>query len=272
MALQFRRGTSGERLAGFVPSIGEPIYDTDQKVLYVGDGTTPGGVPAGAVNQLNDVKDVSIPENPAVGLVNIEITSGVLTITTGDPHGIVAGESFFFVSTSNPLLTGTITAATIPDANTITVTGYISDILLVSDGGYVQKPGYILSNGAYLLYNSASQQWVGTEPPAVDGSVLVYDTGIDAWVSKEYKVAALSDVDVVTQPPAAGWTLAWDGNKWVPENGAARNAFARGDGGDFTNGSKQGFVFGVYGAGDFANTLTDEPVEVNSGHLDGGVF
>lgn len=272
MALQFRRGTSGERLAGFVPAISEPIFDTDQKVLYVGDGTTAGGVPAGAVNQLGDIKDVSITEHASVGLVNIEVVSGTLTITTGAAHGLVAGESFFFVSTSNPDLTGTLVAATIPDSTTITVTGFISDVTLVSDGGSVQKLGYLLTNGGYLLYNSSSREWVATEPPTTDQSILVYDTGIEAWVAKEYKISQLSDVDVTTTPPALGWTLAWDGTQWIAENGAARNAFARGDGGDFTTGSLQGFVFGVYGAGDFTGGLVDEPVEMNSGHLDGGSF
>lgn len=272
MALQFRRGTSGERLAGFVPAVAEPIYDSSQSVLYVGDGVTPGGVPAGATNQLGDIKDVDIPVPAQAGLVNIEIVGGVLSITTGSPHGISASESFTFVSTSHPELTGTVTAATIPDATTITVNGYISDFGVISDGGYTQKTGYALSNGGYLLYDTASQQWRATEPPAVGNSILVYDTGIDAWVAKTYTLSELGDVDVATVPPANGWTLAWNGSQWVPENGTARNAFARGDGGDFTNGSMQGFVLGVYGAGDFTNTTVDEPVELNSGHLDGGLF
>lgn len=87
-----------------------------------------------------------------------------------------------------------------------------------------------------------------------------------------FKLSELKDVDVTTTPPANGWTLAWETNKWVAQNGTARNAFARGDGGNFTAGSLQGFVFGVYGAGNFATSAVDEPVEINSSALDGGSF
>jgi hypothetical protein len=44
MALQIRRGTTAERLT-ITPLPGELIYDTTLQELYVGDGTTVGGVP-----------------------------------------------------------------------------------------------------------------------------------------------------------------------------------------------------------------------------------
>ncbi len=42
MALKIRRGLESDRL-GFTPAEGELVYTTDQKRLYVGDGTTAGG-------------------------------------------------------------------------------------------------------------------------------------------------------------------------------------------------------------------------------------
>jgi len=42
MSLKIRRGTDTERLA-FTPALGELIYTTNSKQLYVGDGITPGG-------------------------------------------------------------------------------------------------------------------------------------------------------------------------------------------------------------------------------------
>jgi len=42
MPLQIRRGSTTDRLQ-FTPLVGELIYDTQQKVLYVGDGETVGG-------------------------------------------------------------------------------------------------------------------------------------------------------------------------------------------------------------------------------------
>lgn len=46
MALQLRRGTNAERTS-ITPSQGEPIYTTDTKQLYIGDGATAGGVVVG---------------------------------------------------------------------------------------------------------------------------------------------------------------------------------------------------------------------------------
>lgn len=43
MPLQFRRGLEADR-EDITPAAGEPIYTTDDKKLYIGDGTTAGGV------------------------------------------------------------------------------------------------------------------------------------------------------------------------------------------------------------------------------------
>lgn len=43
MPLQLRRGLESDR-TDITPAIGEPLYTTDTKNLYVGDGVTPGGV------------------------------------------------------------------------------------------------------------------------------------------------------------------------------------------------------------------------------------
>jgi hypothetical protein len=46
MSLQFRRGASADRTS-ITPVAGEPIFTTDTKKLYIGDGTTAGGVEVG---------------------------------------------------------------------------------------------------------------------------------------------------------------------------------------------------------------------------------
>jgi hypothetical protein len=43
MALKLRRGTNSGRTA-ITPAEGEPIFTTDTKTLYIGDGTTAGGI------------------------------------------------------------------------------------------------------------------------------------------------------------------------------------------------------------------------------------
>ena len=51
--INFRRGTSADR---FITTLGagEPGWDTDTKKLYIGDGTTPGGIPIGGAPESTD--------------------------------------------------------------------------------------------------------------------------------------------------------------------------------------------------------------------------
>ena len=63
MALRLRRGTDAERQL-ITPAAGELIYTTDTKALYIGDGTTAGGVvvqgSGGGASSLNDLTDVTL--------------------------------------------------------------------------------------------------------------------------------------------------------------------------------------------------------------------
>ena len=60
MALKVLRGTTAQRTA-YVPAVGEPVWDTDTSKLYVGDGTTLGGIAVDIANnslELNDLDNV----------------------------------------------------------------------------------------------------------------------------------------------------------------------------------------------------------------------
>ena len=62
--IQFKRGLEADRLnqsPAFVPDAGEPIWVTDKNTLYIGDGSTEGGVP---VSKGLDVLYTRILENP----------------------------------------------------------------------------------------------------------------------------------------------------------------------------------------------------------------
>jgi len=87
MALQVRRGTNTERL-GITPLAGELVYTTDTKQLYVGDGSTAGGITsisgtidsvlADTTPQLGGTLDLN--GNDITGTGNINIT-GTITAT-----------------------------------------------------------------------------------------------------------------------------------------------------------------------------------------------
>lgn len=60
MALRLRRGTNAERQL-ITPLEGEPIFTTDTKDLYIGDGSTAGGIKVGGdiPTSINDLTDVN---------------------------------------------------------------------------------------------------------------------------------------------------------------------------------------------------------------------
>lgn len=89
MALKLRRGTDAERQT-IIPLQGELIYTTDTKKLYVGDGSTEGGVLVGPISQSDlDLLSDTTPQlggnldlngNNIVGTGNINI-DGTITAT-----------------------------------------------------------------------------------------------------------------------------------------------------------------------------------------------
>jgi hypothetical protein len=60
ITIQFKRGLEADRTL-FIPLVAEPVYTTDTKKLYIGDGITPGGNEiTGGANNLNQLSDVSV--------------------------------------------------------------------------------------------------------------------------------------------------------------------------------------------------------------------
>jgi hypothetical protein len=57
MALQIRRGPTADRMS-YTPVVGELIWDTTTNSLYIGNGTTAGGLPAGTLTT-QDVREVA---------------------------------------------------------------------------------------------------------------------------------------------------------------------------------------------------------------------
>ena len=171
MALKLRRGTEANRTS-ITPAEGEIIYVTDTKKLYVGDGSTPGGVLQGgsgggsltgitdnatvSVLTLGDATisidaDLSITGQEIVGDGDINI-SGDIT-ASGAGTGIITANSFVGNVTGNVVgnvtgnasgahtgtfdgdMTGSVFAddsTVIVDGNTRTLHGNIEDINKIS--------------------------------------------------------------------------------------------------------------------------------------------
>lgn len=171
MALKLRRGTEANRTS-ITPAEGEIIYVTDTKKLYVGDGSTPGGVLQGgsgggsltgitdnatvSVLTLGDATisidaDLSITGQEIVGDGDINI-SGDIT-ASGAGTGIITANSFVGNVTGNVVgnvtgnasgahtgtfdgdMTGSVFAddsTIIVDGNTRTLHGNIEDVNKIS--------------------------------------------------------------------------------------------------------------------------------------------
>ena len=91
MALQVRRGTDAERLAlsgASAPLAGELLYTTDTKKLFVGDGSTAGGV---AVDTTIAAQYLNLTTNITPNASNtFDIGSTSNAWRTGYFNGIVA--------------------------------------------------------------------------------------------------------------------------------------------------------------------------------------
>lgn len=112
MSLQFRRGTEAQRdTSTFVPLSGEPIWTTDEKKLYVGDGSTPGGV------------EVSFTLNTSTTstLGGVKIGSGI-SITADGTISASGGSAFDLSTVTNQALftTSSVTFSNISVSNTVT--------------------------------------------------------------------------------------------------------------------------------------------------------
>ena len=86
MALQIRRGTEAQRaaLTGVdVPVLGELLYTTDTKKLYVGDGVTGGGTGVGYFSSVAVSGQDTIVSTGATGALTFDAGTNI-TLTTND--------------------------------------------------------------------------------------------------------------------------------------------------------------------------------------------
>ena len=151
MALQLRRGTTAQ-LTTITPAQGELLYVTDYAAnnvspLYVGDGSTPGGRPAG-VTSVNGL-------NGAVALTTTSVPEG-----TGPTAGQYFTQNRGADAAGSMLAGGVLSNLTI-SYNSTTHTITISNPSVIQSGtinslGYWAANGTALSPSQNLLWNETS--------------------------------------------------------------------------------------------------------------------
>ena len=103
MPLRLRRGTNTQRLA-ITPLEGELIYTTDSKQVFVGDGSTAGGISLISSTGGTLENNLSLNGNEITGVGNIVING---TISNGtlvfEDNKILSQDSFIAVGSGNSI-------------------------------------------------------------------------------------------------------------------------------------------------------------------------
>ena len=167
MGLQFRRGTDSDRL-GVTPDIGEPLFTTNTKKLFIGDGLTAGGILiSGTISDSADVASI-ITETVDSAYVNSRVDANIdsaALIAVVDSDYVQDRQDFAYSS-----LTGTPTTVStfINDANYLDSTT-VADVI---DASYVQS-----NQITYNTSDFVDSAYVATQiSNLVDGAPTALDT------------------------------------------------------------------------------------------------
>ena len=163
MALQIRRGTDTER-QGITPKAGEPIFVTDTKKLFIGDGSTAGGVQvdtnAGLSNVIEDTSPqlggtLDLNNQNITGTGNINI-SGIISASAMDLKGSVfADDSTLLIDG----ISGTIPASNLTGIATIGVIGDVTGTLVGSVTG--ELVGSVFADDSTPLLDGVNKKYLG---------------------------------------------------------------------------------------------------------------
>lgn len=205
MALQIRRGSDVDR-QGITPKAGEPIFTTDTKKLYIGDGATVGGIivdtTAGLTNIVEDTTpqlggNLDLNNNTINGSGNISIT-GQISATSIDLKGsIFADDSTLLVDGISGRIVGPVHANVTGDVTgnvtgnltgdvtgdvTGTITGDISGSVFADDStvlvdaisGTITAP--VDTTGNVETTAAVTAGTIRLNPPGLDHTIAVHDT------------------------------------------------------------------------------------------------
>lgn len=143
MALQIRRGPTADRMS-YTPVVGELIWDTSTNSLYIGNGATAGGLPAGTL-VTEDVQDIastmlvsgthnniSFTYNDTTGRINSSIDLSTYNGTIEAPGfkgSVYASDSTLLLNalTGSVNLDGTVKGNIVPNANEAYDLGSVSN-------------------------------------------------------------------------------------------------------------------------------------------------
>lgn len=192
MALRLKRGTSAERLS-YTPMNGELVYDTTDKALYIGDGSTAGGKLLASGGTI--IEDIVLNGNDITGTGNIDITGDIDVAGNIHATGTITADGDITIgndNTDNVIFNADIDSNLVPNtddsrdlgdiskrwrnvfANTVEATLVNANTVGFHDG---DMSGSVFSDGSTMLIDGVAGRIVGPVYANVTGNVTGDVTG-----------------------------------------------------------------------------------------------
>lgn len=173
MSLKLRRGTNAQRLAT-TPEVGELIYTTDTKQLYVGDGLTAGGSLVSYNGSIggNMGSDLVLSSHNITGTGNIDITGTITSTGNIISRGNITAEGNVIMqgnielgngANDNVSIGGDITSNIIPNADIFFDLGTTTQRWnnLFANNIFADLEGNIRAYDSTVAFNAATGQFNG---------------------------------------------------------------------------------------------------------------
>jgi hypothetical protein len=234
MALQIRRGPTADRLS-YTPVVGELVWDTSTNSLYIGNGSSAGGLPAGTLIP-EDVQDIASTMllsgthsgitftyndlgsangtlSAVVNLANYQGTIGA----TSFKGSIVADDSTLLVDGTSGRIVGPVFSNVVGNVTgnlTGNVVGNLTGNIVGNTTGYHtgDVTGSVFADNSTLLVDGVMGRLVG--PLATTGMVADLDTDIFRIFSNTGTVTIAPS----TRTSFGSSTLGIDGNVVIVRN------------------------------------------------------
>ena len=234
MPLQLRRGTDSNRLS-ITPVVGEPIFTTDTKKLFIGDGSTVGGITVSGIDsaQITSIIDsnyiVSIIDDSSLTIDGngstggVTISDGLVGIKTGT--GNVAAIDFYCeVNNAHRVKLKAPAHASFSGNPDVILPNASGTLALTSDiaTGFLDSALTIqLVDSAYVQARQTSGGGISSTDDVPEGSSNLYFTNSRADTRATLRITAasignLNDVD--TTGASNGQALVWSSSnsQWEP--------------------------------------------------------
>lgn len=229
MIIQVRRGLEASRTS-YTPQAGEPIFTTDEKKLYVGDGVTPGGILVDMQSGVqtiiagtNITVDATDPANPIVSATldsavdSVNGLTGTVVLDTDDISDTAQTNKWATAGEKTKLGYIAVTQAVDLDAMESTLASHVADTanphsVTKAQVGLSNVPNTdftaaVAANTAKISFDSASSTKLGTIETGADvtdtANVTSAGALMDSEVTNLAQVKAFSSADYATAAQGA---------------------------------------------------------------------